>query len=382
MTDDELDVWRTKGDEPADRAVAGYFAAIGDRDPAAMVAELVRHLRLPSEDRVPSIVAFLREASHLPPWADRKQIARGQSFFSRFALHQFTALYLASLPSAYAAAKGSHVIWLTARLETDAERRLNETAQFLMDVTAPRGFEPGGSAIDRVLHVRLMHAGVRWLIENEPRVARPESADPGAPPTVPTWAADWGRPVNQEDLAGTLLTFTTVVLDSFRRGGVEFTDAEAEDYIGLWRVIGSLLGIADEILPADLAAARELERRIFQRQQRRSVVGADLTATLLGLTAGRMPKRLAAFAPALVRRYVGNDVADMIDVPRASWTIRAALAVMIAFTRLSTRARRSDPFPDWLAEHIGRRLLEGLLAADRKGERVPFAIPDHLGGLT
>jgi hypothetical protein len=54
---------------------------------------------------------------------------------------------------------------------------------------------------------------------------------------------------------------------------------------------------------------------------------------------------------------------------------------MIAFTRVFTRARESDPVPGWLAEHIGRRLLQGVLEADRKGERVPFAIPDRLGGL-
>jgi hypothetical protein len=380
MTDDELDRWRTVADDPADRAVAGFFETAGHHEPAALVGELVGHLRLPPEDLVPSIAEFLHTAGKLPSWADDQRMARGQSFFSQFGLHQFTALYLASLPSAYAAAKGVHVLWLTARLETDAERRLNETAQFLMDVTEPGAFDPGGAAIDRILHVRLMHAAVRWLIDHDPRVNRPADADPGAAPAAPTWAASWGRPVNQEDLAGTMLTFTTVVFDAFRRGGVEFVEADAEDYFELWRVIGSLLGVADGILPADLAAGRALQDQIFRRQHAPSVVGSDLTATLLGLAKSRMPRPLAALAPALVRRYIGNDVADMISVP-PSGPARFVLAVMIAFTRVFTRARESDPFPGWLAEHIGRRLLQGVLEADRKGERVPFAIPDRLGGL-
>jgi hypothetical protein len=109
-------------------------------------------------------------------------------------------------------------------------------------------------------------------------------------------------------------------------------------------------------------------------------VGADLTTTLLGLAKSRMPKPLAALAPALVRRYIGNEVANMIAVPPAG-PARFVLAVMILFTRIFTRAQISDPFPGWLGEHIGRRLLEGVLEADRKGERVPFAIPDHLGEL-
>ena len=73
----------------------------------------------------------------MPEWVDRGRLGRGQAYFSDWALHQFTSLYLASLPNAYAAAKGVHVLWLTARLQNDPERRLNETAQFLMDVTAP-----------------------------------------------------------------------------------------------------------------------------------------------------------------------------------------------------------------------------------------------------
>ena len=148
------------------------------REPGALVRSLVEHLDVPPEDRVPAIADFLAAAGRLPEWADPGRMARGQGYFADWALHQFTALYLASLPSAYAAARGVHVLWLTARLEQDPERRLNETAQFLMDVTAPGGFSAGGSAIDRVLHVRLMHAAVRWLIDHSTAVKRPADADP------------------------------------------------------------------------------------------------------------------------------------------------------------------------------------------------------------
>ena len=213
-TDAELDHWRTVSDEPADRAVAAYFAEVDEAEPVQLLSALERHIRLPPEDQQTAKAAFLVDAARLPDWAEEPRIRRGQAFFGEWALHQFTALYLASLPSAYAAAKGVHVLWLTARLEDDAERRLNETAQYLMDVTAPNGFEPGGSASGRVLHVRLMHAAVRWLIDHDPRVTRVAEADPGPLPSGPMWADSWGRPLNQEDLVGTLLTFTTGVFDA------------------------------------------------------------------------------------------------------------------------------------------------------------------------
>ncbi|MET0908552.1 MAG: oxygenase MpaB family protein, partial [Ilumatobacteraceae bacterium] len=292
-------------------------------------------------------------------------------------LHQFTSLYLASLPNAYAAAKGVHVIWLTARLESDAERRLNETAQFLMDISALKSFDDGGAAVDRILHVRLLHAAIRWFIENDPAVARPPDADPAPLPTRPTWATAWGCPVNQEDLAGTLLTFTSVVIDAFRRSGVEFTTAGAEDYLYLWRVVGHFLGVDPTLVPQDLAAAETLQCRIFHRQHASSAVGAALTKTLLDLVSKRLPGPVSRLGPAMMRRYLGDDVADMIDVPKAT-AERWAVGALVYLTRVLTLGRRFDPVPRWLSNWVGRKMLDGLLAADRHGQRVPFAIPDHL----
>jgi hypothetical protein len=382
-SDAALDQWRQVTDPPADEAVAGYFAAIGEAHPRRLFGALVDHLRPPQdpeqppEDLVPAIADFLSAASAMPDWVDPTRLRRGQQFFSDWALHQFTSLYLASLPNAYAAAKGVHVIWLTARLQSDAERRLNETAQFLMDVSAPGGFDPGGAAIGRILHVRLMHAAIRWFIEHDPAVARPPDADTAVLPSRPTWAAAWGRPVNQEDLAGTLLTFTSVVIDAFRRSGVEFTSSGAEDYLYLWRVIGHLLGVDPALVPEDLAAAEALQDRIFTRQHAPSAVGAALTKTLLDLVGSRLPGPVSRLGPAMMRRYLGDDVADMIDVPKATaerWTVGA----LVYLTRVLTLGRRFDPVPRWLSDWVGRKLLDGLLSADRHGQRAPFAIPDHL----
>jgi hypothetical protein len=378
-TDAQLDHWRTVGDEPADRAVAAYFGALGAPRPAGvLVRSLVDHLQVPPEDRVPAIAEFLATAGQLPRWADGARIAAGQDVFGNLILHQFTALYLASLPSAYAAARGVHVIWLTARLETDPERRLNETAQFLMDVTAPGAFDAGGAAVDRILHVRLMHAAVRWLIEHQEGVAHPAEADPAVRPAAPTWAASWGRPVNQEDLAGTLMTFSTVVLDAFRRSGLDVDDAAAEDFVHLWVVIGHLLGIHDDLLPRDVAAAGQLQSAIFRRQQAPSAVGQDLTATLLGLLHDRVPRFVGALAPAMSRRYLGDRVADMIGVP-PSRIAKPVLWLLVLFTRLTSR--RDAQVPRWVSERLGRQMLQGLLSASRHGARVPFAIPSSLGGV-
>lgn len=376
--DAALDAWREHGDPAADTAVAAYFSSIRHEDePAdALFGLLVAHLHVPPEDQVPEVAAFLDAEAALPGWADSERMSRGQDFFSAWVLHQFTALYLASLPNAYAAAKGSHVIWLTGRLRDDPRRRLNETAQFLMDVTAPGSFHTG-SATNRILHVRLMHAAIRWFTDHDPRVKHPAEASPADLPDGLVWSPSWGRPVNQEDLAGTMLTFTTVVLDAFGRSGVEYDEAAAEDFYHLWRVIARQLGVVDELIADDVASARRLQEIIFTRQHARSAVGTALTTTLLDLLDDRLPGPVARLGAPMLRRYVGDDVADLLDVP----TRRGAdvvISMLVAFTRLASRGRRHDPVPRWLSNWVGRKLLDGLLDADRGGERVPFNIPDRL----
>ena len=81
-------------------------------------------------------------------------------------------LFLSSLPLAYAAHDGVQVLALTAQLETDTKRRILESAQFVLDVTAPGALEPGRPGYETVRLVRLMHAGVRHLIRTDPRVVR------------------------------------------------------------------------------------------------------------------------------------------------------------------------------------------------------------------
>lgn len=119
----------------------------------------------------------------------------------------------------------------SGRLRTDTERRLNETAQFLMDVSAPHALDPGGTGISRILHVRLMHAAVRWLIEHDPAVAHVvDQPPPDHAPTQFTWSTSWGLPGNQEDLVGTWLTFTVVVYDAFDASGVVYDERDVADH--------------------------------------------------------------------------------------------------------------------------------------------------------
>ncbi len=376
----ELDALRHVADPAADAAVAAYFADAAhlDASPSALFARLVRHMQLPPEDQVPEIRAFFDAAGHRPQWVDDAAVARGQEFFNRLVAHHFSALYLASLPNAYAAANGVQVLRMTGRLQTDTERRLNETAQFLMDIASPGAMDAGGAGVQRILHVRLMHAAVRWMIANDPSVTHVDDLPPPPRETAAlVWSASWGLPANQEDLVGTWLTFTAIVYDAFQASGVVFDQHDVTDHLHLWRLVGHHLGIDPLLVPLTRPSADAMREVIWARQQAPCAAGQTMAAALVAQSRRRMPRLAWPLMPTAFRHFLGDRVSDMLNLPAANWT-RHLFPLMSAVSRLITRGQDRHRFHAQLSAYIGRRMMDGVLREMRHGDRPAFQIPTHL----
>src|SRR5262249_36156671 len=142
------------------------------------------------------------------------------------------------LPADYAAKKGVKVLHRTAQLTRRPVRRVFETTQMVVDVMAEGGLGSEGRGVRSAQKVRLMHAAVRHLLTH----------DPATP-----WDASLGLPINQEDLAGTLMTFAYVVLDGLARLGIALASDDREAYVHCWQAIGRIMGVREELIPADFA---------------------------------------------------------------------------------------------------------------------------------
>src|SRR5271156_10120 len=347
-TDALLDRMRELGDPVADTPVAAVLDRSGVDAVSAIMRTLVRNDQPVPEALPDEIQAYLGETLPLPEWADMRKIKRGQQLFETWGLEIACCLFCASLPSAYAAARGVKVLYLTARLDTDARRRGMETGQFLIDVATVGGLDEHGKGRRAIQRVRLMHAAVRHLIK-----ARNELT-PGM------WHPDWGTPINQEDLAGTLLSFSYVVADPLRRLGVRVGAKDVDAYLHLWNVIGHLLGVRDELLVSDVADAAALVDSIERRQFKASPEGQELTGALVNLLDELTPiHRLDETIPPLIRHLIGEETADLLRVPKSDLA-----------DDLGRLARIARPF--------GHDLLDALFKLERGGERPPFDIPDHL----
>ena len=358
-----LDSLRLEGDPTADTVVARYFADLEAAKPADLVRRLVdSEVARTTEDADVAVAAYLAAPMDMPGWVDLELVAAGQERFARWGSHVFTALYAAALPTAYACWRGVEVLGLTARLVTDAKRRLNETAQFHLDVMAPGGLAPGGRGVDDIRHVRLMHAAVRRLVLDDPRSR---------------WDPANGVPINQEDLLETLLTFTEVVFEVFDRTGVDYTARDADAYLHAWSVIGYLMGIRPDLLPLTRADAQGLMAAVRRRQFGTSEAGRTLTAALLEQGTRLAPAGLRGLPATTVRYYVGDSTADLLGVPPADWT-RMIFAPLRTLTRLVSAERAHRRLLRGLSDRIGFGMLQLAVDAERSPGRAPFAVPTEL----
>jgi hypothetical protein len=357
-----LDTMREQCDPLADEAVRSLFQQQKVQAANALMKQLVINENVSPEMLAPPLRGYFERSGQLPSWADPDLISQGEQLFGRYGPHLLTALFCASLPSCYAAAKGVQVLHLTARMETDPHRRIVETGQMIVDVMAPGGLATGGRGLRSAQKVRLMHAAVRYLIRQSGR-----------------WDPSWNQPINQEDMAGTLLSFSTVALKSLERMGCELSDAERQAYYHAWRVVGHVMGIDARLLPERWEDGVRLEDLIQQRHYAATSEGQGLTQALLRLMQHIIPGNIFdGLPPTLMRHLVGGATADLLAVPPSDWT-RLLVGPLRMLGWVSDEVvDLHGPVARRLVGMFGRRLVEGLFWVNRGPERVPFRLPTVL----
>jgi squalene cyclase len=355
-----LAAMRGIGDAPADAVVRDIFENGDQTAVNRAFATLVR-----SDDPLPAglperVMEYFETTSALPSWADREQIATAQRMFTRDGWAVAAGLFCSSLPQAYAALNGARVLLGTGGMTFHTERRVFETAQFLFDVMDEGALGPTGRGVRAAQKVRLLHGTIRHL-------------------TVQTGKWDstaWGIPINQEDLAGTLMTFSCVVLDALKALRIEFSREEGEAYVHAWNVVGHFLGIDRRLIPRDLADGEALMEQIRTSQWVASREGATLAAALVKMQQAFLPGHLFDGLPvSLMRELAGDHCADLLGLPRADWTRRLVHAATELDDVFGGDHHRVSNALLYKASHA---LMKGLVLAFREGKQTRFRIPSTL----
>jgi len=297
ITKDELSKYRALGDNEADEIIEQIVEQEGIDFLRQLMSFLSDYQHLSFQNQPKILQDFLSKNSSFPAFYDKKKLIRATDFYQKNQQNIGLILGLYSLPYCYLGADGAKVLYLSERIRKDTYKRLTETGNFLKSVmNFDNWSEQRIFAI--CLKVRLLHATIRYFTLHSNR-----------------WDMAWGYPINQEDMLGTNLAFSLIVLRGMEKLGYAVDKSYEEAYLNTWNVIGFLLGVKTEIMPNNYVEAVKTDKAIAERQFRQSTESQELTASLMQVIRSFAPSEFTAnLLQSQSRMLLGEKYAKMLGI--------------------------------------------------------------------
>jgi hypothetical protein len=311
----ELEYFRQRGDAPADELMRLLYERYQSKLGGILMPFLHDFVKTNLSNLDPEIQDFFKTYAVLPSFYNPKFTIRATDFYLT---HQQTigvVLGCYSLPYCYLGADGAKVLGFSGRIKSDTYNRLKETGQFLRRTMNYDHWE-SGEVLNMLVKIRLLHAFWRIMILKSGK-----------------WDLKWGVPVNQEDMAGTNLAFSLIVLRGLRKLGFDIDKAYEDAYLIHWAVVGTVMGIEDPLAVTEIKMASKLDKSISKRQFRSSIEGTELTNSLLNTYIKMAGSNLAGeYFKNQSRIMMGDAYADMLGIPKSNFPI----SILNAFNKTSS----------------------------------------------
>jgi len=293
----ELSKYRALGDKEADEIINQIVDQNGITSLRQLMSFLSDYQNLSFENQSPILQLFLSANASLPVFYDKKKLIRSTDFYRENQQNIALILGLYSLPYCYLGADGAKVLYMSERIKNDTYKRLTETGSFLNTVMNYDNWQ-SERIFSICLKVRLLHATIRYFTLHSKQ-----------------WDLAWGYPINQEDMLGTNLAFSLVVLRGMEKLGYSVDKTYEDAYINTWNVIGFLLGVKQEIMPVSYLEAVKIDKQIAERQFRQSVEGQELTNSLMQVVRSFAPNEITAnLLQSQSRMLLGEKYAKMLGI--------------------------------------------------------------------
>lgn len=288
------------GDPLADAVVADGGAGLVRR----AIAEGIDALDAPPAP----LVALFTEIDAPPAWWDVDRCDRAAAHLARQGREYGLVLGAASLLAGAQNAVAGKPLTFTGRYAGDAAVRSIEVGDWLTAVTTPGGMLRDGAGFERTVRVRMIHAHVRAHLSRHP-----------------DWdAAAWGVPIPQPYMAFTLAEFCSVALRAMAQLGARYSDAERDDIVHLWRCVGWLVGLDDELLPVALEDYAPIEELYALASPGPDDDDRAFVQALTAFQARELGRVLPArWTPGIMaglqRAFLGDRAADDLAIPDTRW---------------------------------------------------------------
>lgn len=302
-------------------------------------------------DAPDSLRALIAQISDTPQWVDFDKIDLGAAAYSRHAREAGIALGTSSLVSGYHNYAAARPLIITGRFGGNQARlRSYETSKWTFTASRPGGMHRNGQGFIRTVRVRMIHAFVRRHIQ-----------------TRLQWDdQELGIPINQADLSFTVIEFSLMPIRAMQQLGVHFTDAELEGMYMLWRYMGYLIGVNENVLITSQASAERIEAlahftspgpdddcRAYVDSLLDDVLAVDLkrASGVLGIVGKH---RGHALLHGLARDFVGKEIADDLGIDDTVWKHLPKLTT----PALNAASRLAAFMPSWQERTMNKNLAE------------------------
>lgn len=365
-SDATLDQLKISADPLADQCMRDLILSGNISKANQILAQMDTYIAWPS-DMPPKLLDYLEATSKLAADIDMLRIARAQQFFTTYGIPFGLSLMCRSLPVLYAGkVGGAQVLAATGQLTGHFERRASETLRFILNVAEPNSLAVGGQGLLTIRKIRLMHAAVRHFARSKRRSSSYN------------WHADWGVPINQEELIGTMLAFSQQAIEGLRQLGVKVSKQQEEDQLYLWKVIGAALGIMPEAMPNNLNEAREVWKALERRNFGYSEAGVMLTNAHVAFLQANLPDLAAGLVPELMATLLGRRNARYLGLKKHSawgWVLDLLRFIFRLKSRLANSSHTAESFMQEYGEYF-MDALQKHWAGPNPG--TPFQIPEQL----
>jgi hypothetical protein len=274
------------------------------------------HWEAPISDALPPRVKeWFERPIVFPEWFDPKLIKVVEDTFLTDGPIATITLLMTGPPHFFTNPAGARCFWLAKIFsENSVKNRTREVPQFVVNICEkdgmtqtilPDGRAKKGSGVLTVQKLRFAHACIRIRLKMKQRFPEDD------------WDSSmFGEPINQEDLAQSVMDFCLATIEGLDKLGIHWTEQEKDASFHFWKTVGFLLGLVEELQPKDRAEGRLLQQVITARHARTSPDGVGITGEMLKVMSSMMP-RFSKFMPAVLMRYIaGDEVARILQIPR------------------------------------------------------------------
>ncbi|PNE01869.1 hypothetical protein A15D_02550 [Alcanivorax sp. MD8A] len=318
--------------------------AVAERIERARPSQMLDEVYARAKSEGGPFADYVDQCHSTPSWVDWQKVEHAARVNLGFANVRAIALLVSSLVEGYSLSKATHVLIATGRLHQDVMRRVYETSQMTHNMNVPGGLRPGAEGHRTVMEVRLLHAMVRKYLRGR------------------GWETDqYDEPINQEDMAFTIIEFDYLALRGMERMGASLSDDDKVACHHMWRYMAHLNGVCDDMLTDSLDEEIYQYQRIRERQYNPNEEGRLLAQAVITALAGQPPFRLQeSLLYELSRICLGDELADVYELPRSAFWLRAVLAYKAA-NKVATLAHYRVPGVDRISERLNVRMLRAAL---------------------